>query len=237
MPNPYFKFKEFTVYQDQCAMKVGTDGVLLGAWADCSSAKSILDIGTGTGLIGLMLAQRSKASIDCLEIDEAAASQASENARNSPWSDRITILKLSFREFWTAQQKKYELIVSNPPYFENALKSPSEERNKARHSDSLSAIEIIQSCKQLLSENGTLALILPIQEGLDCIENAKKEGLFCQQKTSIIPRIGKPAKRLLLSFSFKEQLCTESELLIETDSRHQYSEEYKNLTKDYYLKF
>ena len=128
MPNDYFKFKQFTIHQDKCAMKVGTDGVLLGAWAECANAKGILDIGTGTGLIALMIAQRSNAKIDAVEIDETASKQAKENIKKSLWNDRIEILNISFQDFSKSTNEKYDLIVSNPPYFQNSLYAPDEKR-------------------------------------------------------------------------------------------------------------
>jgi len=237
MPNPYFQFKQFTIHQEKCAMKVGTDGVLLGAWTDCSSAQRILDIGTGTGLIALMLAQRTVAPIDGLEIDEAAILQAKENVQNSPWADRINIVHNSFQDFYEEQTTCYDLIVSNPPYFENSLKSPSKGRTTARHTDSLSALEIIVGSKSLLTDNGQLCVILPINEGLDFLKKAEESGLYCQRKTAVIPRMGTAVKRLLLCFGLESSACQESELLIETDNRHSYSDQYKALTKDYYLRF
>jgi tRNA1Val (adenine37-N6)-methyltransferase len=232
-----FQFKQFTIHQDQCAMKVGTDGVLLGAWTDCSSAQRILDIGIGTGLIALMLAQRSKAIIDGIEIDELATQQALQNVENSPWAERINIIHQSFQDFCNTQTKPYDLIVSNPPYFENSLKSPSASRTTARHTDSLTSLEIISACKKLLTKNGKLSLILPVQEGIECIVKAKEQGLYLQRKTTVIPRRGAAVKRILLCVGFEDCICQEAELLIEMDSRHEYSEEYKELTRDYYLKF
>lgn len=232
-----FQFKQFTIHQDQCAMKVGTDGVLLGAWTDCGTTQRILDIGTGTGLIALMLAQRSKAFIDAIEIDEAAVLQAKQNVADSPWTERIQIIHLPFQDFSNTQRNSYDLIISNPPYFENSLKSPSASRTTARHTDSLTSLEIISACKKLLHDKGKLSLILPIQESVACIVKATEFGLYCQRKTAVIPRKGTAAKRMLLCFGFDSCVCQESELLIETDSRHQHSEEYMELTKDYYLKF
>lgn len=232
-----FQFKQFTVYQDHCAMKVGTDGVLLGAWTDCENAQRILDIGTGTGLLALMLAQRCSAKIAAIEIDESAVIQAKENVQNSPWANCINILHSSFQDFCNTQTNCYDLIVSNPPFFENALKSPLEKRTIARHTDKLKLTEILEGSKKLLSKQGNLNLILPYKEGLLLIEEAKQCGFYCRRKTTVFPRKDSAAKRILLCFKLEPCLCEESELTIEIDKRHQYTEAYKELTKDYYLKF
>lgn len=232
-----FQFKQFIVRQDKCAMKVGTDGVLLGAWTNCETAKQILDVGTGTGLIALMLAQRCYAKIAAIEIDESAVIQAKENIQNSPWANRIDILHSSFQDFCENQTNRYDLIVSNPPFFENALKSPLEKRTIARHTDKLKLTEILEGSKKLLSKQGNLNLILPYKEGLLLIEEAKKWGFYCRRKTTVFPRKDSAAKRILLSFILEPCLCEESELTIEIDKRHQYTEAYKELTESYYLKF
>ncbi len=218
-------------------MKVGTDGVLLGAWATCENAESILDIGTGTGLIALQLAQRSKAIIDAIEIDETAALQAKENVENSPWANRINILAQSFQDFSSNCKKQYDLLVSNPPYFENSLKSANDKKNKARHTDSLSPEEILHRSKTLLSKNGRLCLILPVKEAEKFLLLGKENGWYCEQKTAVIPRIGSQAKRALIALKQGAGICYENELIIETAERHAYSAAYKQLTKDFYLNF
>lgn len=235
MPNPYFRFKQFTVYQDKCAMKVGTDGVLLGAWADCKNAIQILDVGTGTGLIAMMLAQRSFARVHAVEIDAAAAKQAEENIRESPWKNRIAVFPIPFQDIESTGASQYDLIVSNPPYFNNSLKPPHESRGVARHTDTLPFADLINGSKRILNPKGKLAVILPVVEGEQFIILAEKAGLFCQQKTIVIPRPGAEPKRLLISFGLEATPCITSELLIETGIRHAYSEEYIELTKDFYL--
>lgn len=232
-----FQFKQFTVYQEHCAMKVGTDSVLLGAWTDCTNAQRILDIGTGTGLLALMLAQRCSAHIVGIDIDQSAVTQAKENIAKSAWENRITIFHSSFQDFCTTEKNSYDCIISNPPYFENALKSPLEKRTIARHTDKLKLTEILEGSKKLLSKQGSLNLVLPYKEGLLLIEEAKECGFYCQKKTTIFPRENSTAKRILLSFKLESCLCEESDLTIETDKRHHYTEAYKELTKDYYLKF
>ncbi len=216
-------------------MKVGTDGVLLGAWADCANAKRILDIGTGTGLIALMLAQRCNTAIEAIEIDEAAACQAIENIQQSPFANRITVSTISFQDFCKKNTSKYDLIVSNPPYFNRSLKPPAENRTAARHTDSLPFDILINGVKTLLARDGHFALILPTTEGEEFIVLAQKADLFCCEKVFVYPREGGTVKRLLLSFSFAKNDCKISNLVIETTGRHIYSDEYKNLTKDFYL--
>ncbi len=237
MANDYFKFKQFIVYQDKCAMKVGTDGVLLGAWAGVENADKVLDIGTGTGLIALMLAQRSNATIDAVEIDPDACEQAQENINHSAWADRIHIIHQSFQDFSKATTTKYDLIVSNPPYFQNSLTAPRENRAKARHNTELQLTDILNGTLNCLSESGTLSLILPYVEGSLFIAKAAELGLYCVRKTNVLPKPGRKPKRLLLEFQKYQKPFTEEHLVIELSKRHEYSEAYKNLTSDFYLAF
>ncbi|MDP3914198.1 MAG: methyltransferase, partial [Bacteroidota bacterium] len=162
--NNYFQFKQFRIVQERSAMKVGVDGVLLGSWADISGAKRILDIGTGTGLIALMMAQRNPdAQIDALEIEPEAFQEAVFNIQQSPWNERIQIELCSFQEFSGKADLKYDLIVSNPPYFTNGHKAPLENRSTARHSDSLPLGDLISGAIGLLNKTGKIALVLPIE--------------------------------------------------------------------------
>lgn len=237
MPNDYFKFKQFTIYQDKCAMKVGTDGVLLGAWANVENVGKMLDIGTGTGLIALMLAQRSKAIIDAIEVDQNACIQAQENVNFSPWTDRINIIHQSFQDFLKAAETKYDLIVCNPPYFQNSLTAPDENRTKARHNTELQLADIIDGSLRCLSELGILSLILPYVEGSLFIAKAAEQGLYCVRQTNVLPKPGRKPKRLLLEFQRIKNPFIEKHFVIELNKRHQYSDDYKNLTKDFYLAF
>lgn len=235
MPNPYFSFKQFTVFHDKCAMKVGIDGVLLGTWANTENANSILDIGTGTALIALMLAQRSSAVIDAIDIDKDAIIQATENIQNSKWSNRIKPHLASLQQFSQSTQNKYDLIVSNPPYFVNSLKTPVQNRTTARHTDSLSHEELIVSSKPLLNENGRLCIILPVNEAIQCIDFAQSQGLYCSKKVIVFPKPDSEPKRLLVEFQTTESETKISELTIEIE-RHKYSIEFSTLAKDFYLK-
>lgn len=237
MPNDYFKFKQFTIHQDKCAMKVGTDGVLLGAWADCKKTKSILDIGAGTGLIALMLAQRSIAKIEAVEIDQVACVQAKENVKKSLWNDRIEIYNIPFHDFSKSTNEKYDLIVSNPPYFQNSLYAPDEKRTDARHNSNLKLDDLLNGALKLLSEKGKLSIVLPYLEGALFILKAAENSLYCVRQTKVLPKPDREPKRLLLEFAKEKMPLVEQELIIELNKRHEYSEAYKNLTKDFYLAF
>lgn len=237
MPNNYFKFKKFVIYQDKCAMKVGTDGVLLGAWVDSENVKSILDIGTGTGLIALMLAQRSNAIIEAIEIDESASIQAKENIAKSDWKESIQVLNIPFQKFYKSTNKTYDVIVSNPPYFQNSLFAPDKKRTDARHNSNLELEELLDGSIKLLNEEGKFSLILPYIEGTMFILKASEKGLFCTRQTKVLPRPGREPKRLLLEFMKTKKPLIEQEIIIELNKRHEYSEAYKNLTKDFYLAF
>ncbi|MEQ9414380.1 MAG: methyltransferase [Cyclobacteriaceae bacterium] len=209
-----FYFKQFHIHHDRCAMKVGTDGVLLGAWAAINTAQKILDVGTGTGLIALMLAQRSGENvyIDAIEVDFDAYQQAIENVNSSIWNKRIT-------PFWTSIQHysasaKYDLIVSNPPYFINSLKPPDQKRNLSRHADELPHSILIESCKRLLHPEGRLCLILPYSEGIIFAKMAATANLFCNKKINVRHKESKPVERLLLEFSHHHSTCQEGELIL-----------------------
>lgn len=234
MSNPYFQFKQFTVWHDKCAMKVGTDGVLLGAWTSVQGAHSILDVGTGTGLVALMLAQRSlpNTNIVALEIDEAAARQAKENIVRSPWKKQIEVVQADFRKYQSPE--KFDVIVSNPPYFVDSLGCPDHQRNSARHNDSLTYEELLEGATGLLTENGTFTIVIPmdVADRVKMIASEKK--LQAVRQLNVITKPGGIPKRTLITFSFSNQECIVEELLTEV-ARHQYSKEYIALTREYYL--
>jgi tRNA1Val (adenine37-N6)-methyltransferase len=236
MANDYFHFKQFSIYQDRCAMKVGTDGVLLGAWVDTKNALKILDVGTGTGLIALMLAQRSGAFIDALEIDEVAAEQAKENVSESPWSNRITIHTISLQEY-VSTGTKYDLIVSNPPYFSDFRNSAGTSRQLARQNSALSIKELLDGMCELLTKTGRIALIYPADSFNDVLGKASKRGLTAIRVTNVLPTPEIRAKRILAEFSFEIHETKYDELIIEEKGRHQYSGRYKLLTGEFYLDF
>ena len=237
MPNKYFRFKHFTVWHDRCAMKVGTDGVLLGAWSPVTSGSAnILDIGTGSGLIALMLAQRCpKADIDAIDIDCAAIEQARENFSASPWSGRLLARCISLQSFAKETDKRYELIVSNPPYFVDSLKNPDVRRQAARHTDTLDYSDLVYCASKLLSTSGTLALILPAEAREKMMYYAGESGLNVRQMTNVYSKPGKPVKRVLMSLSKGDAAkYTESDLYIESEDSPR-SEAYSSLTEEFYL--
>lgn len=235
MSNPYFRFKQFTVFHDKCAMKVGADGVTLGAWADVSDVKSILDVGCGSGLIALMLAQRSNAEIVAVDIETQCIIQSQENIEKSPWEERISVVYASFQDFASVVSQKFDLIVSNPPFFIHSLKNPSYARSVARHTDTLLHEDLLKNAKKLLAGNGRFCVILPVTEGKEFITLAEKENLFCSKKVTVFPNYEKSAKRLLLEFKHEKSECKEGNLTIEKE-RRVYTDEYRELVKDFYLK-
>jgi tRNA1Val (adenine37-N6)-methyltransferase len=229
-----FRFKQFTVYQDLAAMKVGTDGVLLGAWANVNKAQNILDIGTGSGLIALMLAQRNKSAlIDAIEINKDACQQAKYNFEISPWKQRLTAVHTSLQKYKT--NKRYDIIVSNPPFFDENVPAKNQARQTARHSDSLNLTELLNNSLRLLSVQGQIFLILPKNKETELLDIAQQKELYPQQIVDVKGTKTSPVKRILVALSKQELTCKHSELIIEI-SRHHYTAEYIRLTKEYYLK-
>ncbi|QXP64314.1 tRNA1(Val) (adenine(37)-N6)-methyltransferase [Polaribacter sp. HaHaR_3_91] len=235
-----FKFKEFTIQQDKTAMKVGTDGVLLGAW--CSVADypdTILDIGAGTGVIALMIAQRSDAmTIDAVEVDENAYEQTVSNFEESDWGDRLYCYNATFAEFAdeiAEEEETYDLIVTNPPFYTDDFETEDAARNKARFTSSLSFEELIIGVAKILSENGKFCVVIPFKEEENFINLARGNQLFLNRICRVKGNETSEVKRCLLEFSFNESELQEENLVIEI-VRHQYTEDYINLTKDFYLK-
>ena len=236
MSNNYFRFKQFTIFQDKCAFKVGTDGVLLGAYADVGNVQTILDVGTGTGLIALMLAQRCKAEVVAIEPDRDSFEQALQNIRNSKWNRRIRIENTDLQNF-DSRTFKFDLIISNPPYFADSLKNPDLKKAVSRHSITLNNDELLKGVSRLMAEGGSLMVIMPYVEGNIFIAEAQKYGLYCNNILKIKPLPTSEIRRLILTFSRKSGKAKESFLTIEHGRRHEFTEEYINLTKDFYLKF
>ncbi len=233
-----FQFKQFSVNQDQTAMKIGTDGVLLGAWTPIeNNPKSVLDIGTGTGIIALMLAQRSEAEqIDALEIDESAYEQAVENFENSPWGDRLFCFHAGLDEFVDDPEDEYDLIVSNPPFFSEDYRSENEQRDLARFQEAMPFEELVEAADLLLSENGIFSVIIPFNEEDRFIELCAEVELFPIKVTRVKGASNTKIIRSLLAFKrYELAVLTADELVIEI-SRHEYTPEYISLTKDFYLK-
>ncbi len=234
MSNTWFRFKEFLIRQERSAMKVGTDGVLLGAWAESYNPHYILDIGTGTGLIALMMAQRfADASIDAIEIDPDSASEAADNVSASPWSRRIRIIQSDFL-IWESTVP-YDLILCNPPYFKNSLLPPRADRSTARHEHSLPLPALISKSSELLSADGSLAIVVPADR-LTEVEQASRAS--CLYLTKILQVRGTrkaPVKRILIRLDKHSTPVEIKELVIEPEQRGVYSEEYRRLVHDFYL--
>ena len=228
-----FRFKQFSISQEKSAMKVGTDGVLLGAWSPVEKANNVLDIGTGTGLIALMLAQRNlEAKIDAIEIEENAFTEAQLNVTKSPWQSRIKVFKTSLQTFKSDVQ--YDLIVSNPPYYTDTYQNEDAERTLARHVDNLSFQNLLYHTSFMLKDTGICTFIIPYLEEQNFIDLAKDQGLFICKITRVKGRSELSFKRSLLCFSKELKTCIEDELVIEMD-RHIYTPEYINLTQSFYL--
>ncbi len=233
-----FQFKQFSINQDQCAMKIGTDGVLLGAWTPIdNNPKSVLDIGTGTGIIALMLAQRCNADqIDALEIDENAYEQAVDNFENSPWSDRLFCFHAGLDEFVEEPEEEYDLIISNPPFYTDDFRSENEQRDLARFQEAMPFEDLAEAADLLLSENGIFSVIIPFNEEDRFIELCANVELFPIKITRVKGAQNTKIIRSLLAFKrFELAVLTSDELVIEI-SRHEYTPEYIALTKDFYLK-
>lgn len=233
MPNPYFSFKRFTVYHDKCAMKVGTDGVLLGAWTNVNTSQRILDIGTGSGLVALILAQRCEASITAIDIDSEAVEQAQININASNWKNRMEVIHTDLCKY--SPQNLFDTIVSNPPYFIDSLKCDDIQRNTARHNDTLTSEQLFENVSQMLCPEGEFSLILPFEQTESAISTGEKYGLHPTRHTRVITRPGLPPKRSLLAFKKHPEEYIPQDLVIELE-RHVYSEEYIALTKEFYLK-
>lgn len=231
--NSYFQFKQFTVHQERTAMKIGTDGVLLGAWAGIENKSTLLDIGTGTGIIALMAAQRNiRMAIDAVEIDPEAYNQARENIAGSPWKDRINIYNTSIFDFYP--DKKYDSIICNPPYFINSTQTPDASRTIARHCGDFRHEDLAGIAKRLLTDKGRLFIILPVVEAIHFIDYAQGWQLFPSRITHMVPTPGKAPKRYLMEFSKQPADTLTDELILELE-RHKYSEDYIRLTRDFYL--
>ncbi len=219
-------------------MKVNTDGVLLGAWVNVNGAANILDVGSGTGVIALMLAQRSpKSTIHAVEIDATAVDTARHNMLNSPWSSRVDVSCSSFQDFANNSSQLYNLVVSNPPFFIQSLKSPAASRNLSRHAELLPYHDLVDGVIKVLDHDGVFAAIFPYAESNVFIALAANSGLFCVRKTYVHPFAGGKVKRVLLELSKTRAALEESDLAIRIGADMDYTDDYKVLTKDFYLAF
>ena len=231
-----FRFKQFAVQHFQSTMKVGTDAVLLGAWAEIENAEKILDIGTGCGIIALMLAQRSMAKIDAIEVDNASCEEARLNFANSPWSDRLYLINKSIQEYATSGDPVYDVIVSNPPFFINSLKSAVASRNLARHNDTMNSAELIAAIKKLLKPKGKFNLILPVNESMLFTKEAAEKGLYCYASLLVRPKQNLLPNRVLMKFGFQDVHSITNEMSIRKPTA-EFTDDYRKLTRDFYLSF
>lgn len=233
-----FTFKQFHIDHSRCAMKVGTDGTLLGAWATLPPhAKKILDIGTGSGLIAIMAAQRHPiAKITAIDIDKDCVMQATENAIASPWAERIEVIETPLQEY--SPEEKFDVIISNPPYFADSMHSPDKQRTTARHTASLSFKELTEGVLRLLAEDGLFAVILPTTES-ELLLSASRGRLFTWRRCEVWSTPESGARRIMLELKREppKDLAKKEKIIIEQGGRHVYSEEYKALTADFYLNF
>ncbi|SDM42587.1 tRNA1(Val) (adenine(37)-N6)-methyltransferase [Kriegella aquimaris] len=232
-----FRFKQFSLNQDRCAMKVGTDGVLLGAWASLEkNPESILDIGAGTGVIALMMAQRSPSqTIDAIELDDHAYEQCTENFESSPWGDRMFCYHAGLDEFVDEWEDTYDLIVSNPPFYSEDVSSGDKSRDQARQNQSLPFDELLEGVSRLLSPKGIFSTIIPFKEEEAFLNLAAQLNLFPRRITRVKGNPTSETKRSLLEFVFNATETKIKALTIEI-RRHEYTQEYVDLTKDFYLK-
>lgn len=233
-----FTFKQFHIDHSRCAMKVGTDGTLLGAWAALPPhAKKILDIGTGSGLIAIMAAQRHPtAKITAIDIDKDCVMQATENAVASPWAERIEVIETPLQEY--SLEEKFDVIISNPPYFADSMHSPDKQRTTARHTASLSFKELTEGVLRLLADDGLFAVILPTAES-ELLLSASRGRLFTWRRCEVWSTPESGARRIMLELKREppKDLAKKEKIIIEQGGRHVYSEEYKALTADFYLNF
>ena len=231
--NPFFRFKQFTVYHDQTALKVCTEACILGAYADVSSAKRVLDIGTGTGLLALMLAQRNNfAAIEAVEINPNACQQARQNAAVSPFAAQIVVHQAAIQHFTASE--RFDLIVSNPPFFNNHLRSPDQKRNQALHTDTLPFEELAAAVARLLAPQGRFVVLLPEHETQLFTSVAQTQLLFPTKQLTVFQQINKPIFRIISTFE-QTTHSTQNETLVIHEADGGYSEGFRDLMKDYYL--
>lgn len=239
MSNNWFQFKQFKILQGKTAMKVGTDGVLLGSWVDVGGEKDeivrILDVGTGTGLVALMIAQRSTAEITAIEIDEAAAAQADENFKNSPWADRISSIHADYRSVKEFDLKKFDHVVCNPPFFSSGWSSLDKKRSLARHDNELSLASFIEHCLDVLTSEGRVSLILPSDRFDEAQDLFKQRGFSLVRKLGVSSRENGKVIRVVSEWRLKEVKPFYSEISIYCEHLNEYTNEYRDLTKEYYL--
>lgn len=235
MSNTWFQFKKFRINQDKTAMKVGVDSVLLGAVANFNNPETILDIGAGTGLLSFMAEQRTQAQIIALEIDKNAYKQCIENIVLNHKIEKIKVYHISVQNFAQQISQKFDHIICNPPFFENSSKSENSSRNIARHTKELPYNELIDSVSKLLSKKGTFSLILPYEKHENFIQLSLQKHLFCKKKILVFPNDIKEPNRIIFEFSKTENNTISDKIVIRNKDTNKYTEQYRELTKDFYL--
>lgn len=236
MATGMFRFKQFLVMQDEPVFRVGTDGVLLGAWSDIGEVQTVMDIGTGTGLLALMIAQRSDARITAVDIDDASFKQAGINFDASPWNDRLSLHHCPIQDFHQALD--FDMVICNPPFFQDSKLPDDKYLTLSKHNTRLGLIELADLVPGLLNENGRFCTVFPVEEGEKISGLLEARGMYVHRSLKIRPTPGLDVKRLLLDFRFgRGRDPIVEELVIELEKRHEYSKEYMDLTRDFYLAF
>jgi tRNA1Val (adenine37-N6)-methyltransferase len=230
-----FRFKEFMIEDDQSTMRVGSDAVLLGAWAEISDDQAILEVGTGCGVISLMLAQRSTAVIDAIDIDQPSVIQAKENFEKSRWKKRLSAFHISFQDFFQGKEHRYDHIITNPPFFRKSLKSPEQKNNLSKHELHLGYEDLLEGTVHLLKPDGRLSLILPVAESRIFCPLAEEKKLFLSRATTVVPRVTKQANRILMEFSFRRPPAPDHGNLVVREKSGSYTTEYISFTEPYYF--
>ncbi len=230
-----FHFKQFSLFHHRSTMKVGTDAVLLSAWIEPGDVKTILDVGTGSGIIALMMASRTNAKVDAIDIDPDSCKEAGQNFSDSPFNKRLRIFNQGFTIFTSQSDRTYDLVVSNPPFFINDMKSENHRKNKARHTDTLSYKELCYGAAQLLNSNGRLAIVLPYTESRYFIETATQHNLFLHKKLLIFPKPCFQPNRVNLEFCKEKPAKIKEEKFIIRQESGNFTQQYVDLLGKYYL--
>lgn len=233
--NAYFHFKQFQISQNLCAMKVTTDAIVFGAMIDTRHCRNILDIGSGTGLLSLMMAQKTTAPITAIELDDAAVEQSMVNIKSSPWPEQISVVHASIQQYTANNDRTFDCIVTNPPFFEQSLKGPDHQRNLARHSDSLDFSVLADIIQKQLSANGTAWVLLPVNSAKRFLQEASGKRLYPVAITELCSTLQHSPHRWIIQLSHQKTV-TKKQTLVFYHQDRQYTEAFRQLTRDYYLK-
>lgn len=229
-----FHFQTFSLHHHRSTMKVGTDAVLLGIWTELSGVKSVLDVGAGCGIISLLLASRSSVVVDAIEIDRDSFEEASRNFEESPFSERLRIFHSDFNDFVPPENKRYDLIISNPPFFINDLQSKNPKKSLARHTHALTYEQLVKGAKWLLKKDGKISVVLPYRESRFFLQAALDAGFFVEKKMLIFPVLGKEPNRINLLLG-RRPVEEKTEKFTIRDENGKFTSQYVDLVKDYYV--